>query len=257
MFPIRDHNPSRGTPWVTWGLIALNVAVFLSYWGLFAQPARLAGFFELWALEPAEIATGRSWPSLLSYMFLHGGLLHLAGNMLFLFIFGDNLEDAFGHVGYLAFYLASGIGAGLIQVLADPASGVPVVGASGAIAGVMGAYLLLFPRARVDMVFLIVVVPVFFTLPAATMLILWFVLQLVAGLGGAEAGVAYWAHAGGFVVGAALAAPWWLARGGPAFWARTHGHPPHPETRWRTSSIPAAGRRRVGRPPVRRGPWGS
>jgi membrane associated rhomboid family serine protease len=256
MIPIRDHNPARGTPWVTWGLIAANVAIFLAYWGLFAQPFRIAALFGTFGLEPAEVAAGRAPVTALTYMFLHGGVMHLLGNMLFLYIFGDNLEAAFGRLRFLAFYLASGIGAGLVQVLADPASTVPIVGASGAIAGVMGGYLLLFPRARIDMLVLLVVVPLFLTVPAAVVLILWFGLQMLGGLGG-DGGIAWWAHAGGFVIGGALALPWWLARGGPAFWAASHGRPPNPEaTAWRRSRIPAAGRRRLGTGPRRRGPWG-
>ena len=151
-------------------------------------------------------------------MFLHGGLLHLAGNMLFLWIFGDNMEDEMGHVGYLLFYLASGIGAGMAHVLAAPYSAVPTVGASGAIAGVMGGYLLLFPKARVDILFIFIVFFRIFTIPAWIMLALWFGLQIFGGAGANpdEGGVAYWAHAGGFVVGALLTLPVFFRKGGPA-----------------------------------------
>lgn len=146
MFPLRDHNPSGRTPYVTWALIALNIIVFLSYATMFDTPAKIDGFFAQWALIPARISAGQGYETLITSMFLHGGLMHIAGNMLFLWIFGDNLEDEMGHFGYLVFYLLSGIGAGLAQYIAAPYSPVPMVGASGAIAGVMGGYLLLFPR---------------------------------------------------------------------------------------------------------------
>jgi membrane associated rhomboid family serine protease len=248
VFPIRDHNPSEKTPWVTWALIVLNVAIFLSYQPLFQSERALMAFYLEWGLVPAKISAGGDWLGFLTSQFLHGGWMHLLGNMLFLWIFGDNMEEEFGHVPYLGFYLASGVGAGLWQVLAEPASFVPMVGASGAIAGVMGGYLLLFPRARVDVLLIIVffirIVPV----PAWAMLGLWFGFQIFGGFT-AQAGVggvAYWAHAGGFLVGLALTLPLWLRRGGPAYWRLTDGHPPHPEANYRTvrSSIPRAGRRR-------------
>ncbi len=181
-------------------------------------------------------------------MFLHGGWLHLGGNMLFLFIFGDNLEDAFGHLGFGLFYLASGVLAALAQVAPDPGSTVPMVGASGAIAGVMGAYLLLYPRARVDVLFIIVILIRIVPLPAWVMLGLWFGMQALGGFYAdrGSGGVAYLAHLGGFAAGAALALPWWLRRGGPGFWRRLHGVPPHPAAgpRLRPSPIPKVRRRR-------------
>jgi membrane associated rhomboid family serine protease len=249
MFPIRDHNPSERTPFVTYTLIAINVLVFASYFGLFADEARLAAFLDRWALIPARLAAGEGYVTLVTSMFLHGGLMHLLGNMLFLWIFGDNLEDFFGHLGFLAFYLACGIAAALAQALPEPGSTVPMVGASGAIAGVMGGYLLLFPRARVDVLVILVVFIRTVTLPAWVMLGLWFALQAVSGyfsLGLAGGGVAYLAHAGGFVAGLILTLPWWLGSGGPGFWARTHGHPPHPATpvRRRETTIPTVRRRR-------------
>lgn len=228
MFPLRDHNPSERTPFVTYALIAANVAVFLASWPLFSDPRAVAWFFEVWGLVPAG-----AWdrPSgFVTSMFLHGGLLHLGGNMLFLWIFGDNLEDEMGHLGFLGFYLASGVGAALWQVLADPGSLVPMVGASGAIAGVMGGYLLLFPKARVDILIILIFIFRVIPVPAWLMLGLWFGLQLFNGFGATpgSGGVAYWAHAGGFIVGLALTLPLWLRLGGPAFWNRTHGLPPHP-----------------------------
>lgn len=246
MFPIRDHNPSNITPLVTYSLIAINVIVFVATAGALADPRAAYVLLDAWALVPAEFAAEPL--TLLSSMFLHGGILHLAGNMLFLFIFGDNLEEELGRLGFFGFYLASGFGAALAQVVADPASTVPMVGASGAIAGVMGGYLLLFPRARVDVLVILVVIFRVVPVPAWLMLGFWFVLQLGGGAmtptqGG---GVAYWAHAGGFAVGLALMIPAWLGRGGPRFWRQTHGHPAHPPAHYklRETSIPAAGRRR-------------
>ncbi len=248
MIPIRDHNPSRRTPWLTWALIAVNVVVFVGTLPYFENERRLYVFFLEWGLVPARVMAGTGWETFVTSMFLHGGWLHLAGNMLFLWIFGDNLEDEMGRPGFLLFYLASGLGAGLLQIAADPLSRVPMVGASGAIAGVMGGYLLLFPRARVDILIIILVFVRILPVPAWAMLGLWFVLQLVNGLAdpGGFGGVAHWAHAGGFVVGVVLALPLFLRLGGPAFWRRTHGAPPHPETQYRLSRhrIPKVPRRR-------------
>ncbi|MBK1635148.1 rhomboid family intramembrane serine protease [Rhodovulum adriaticum] len=246
MFPLRDHNPSERTPYVTYALIAVNVIVFLSYWPLFSDPPGLESFFFRWGLVPAALSAGQQPAGLVTSMFLHGGLLHLAGNMLFLWIFGDNLEDEMGHTGFALFYLASGLAAGLGQYLSAPNSLVPMVGASGAIAGVMGGYLLLFPRARVDILFIFVFIFKVIPVPAWLMLGAWFGLQVLAGSGAdaAEAGVAHWAHAGGFVAGLVLTLPLWLRRGGTAYWARNHGHPPHPEIAYRRSPIPTVRRRR-------------
>ncbi|MBN2906895.1 MAG: rhomboid family intramembrane serine protease [Rhodobacteraceae bacterium] len=246
MFPLRDHNPSARTPYVTYALIAANVIVFLAYWPLFSDPRAVQAFFMTWALVPAEISNGSQMHGLLTSMFLHGGPIHLAGNMLFLWIFGDNLEDEFGHLKFLGFYLASGLAAGLAQYGIAPDSMVPMVGASGAIAGVMGGYLLLFPKARVDVLFIIVIVFRVIPVPAWLMLGVWFALQLFSGASAApgDGGVAYWAHSGGFVAGVAMTLPLWLRLGGTGYWARTHGHPPHPEMRYRPSTIPTVRRRR-------------
>ncbi|MBF9031340.1 rhomboid family intramembrane serine protease [Rhodobacterales bacterium HKCCE3408] len=265
MFPIRDHNPSDRTPVVTWALIAVNVVVFLLYYPQMAGDERaLMGFFDAWALVPAEVARGIDTHTLVTSMFLHGGWMHLLGNMLFLYIFGDNVEDLLGHVGFLAFYLACGVAAALGQTFVDPASGVPVVGASGAIAGVMGGYLLMFPRARIDILIILVVIFRIVTVPAWIMLGLWFLIQVTSGVAtdAAGGGIAYWAHAGGFIAGAALLMPVWLRRGGPAWWARTHGLPPHAEAHY--SRVPTVRQRpagaitrvpRVGRRTGGRGPW--
>ena len=245
MFPIRDHNPSEGRPLVTWLLIVANILVFLSYAGALGDPRLLASVWDDWALIPAEVVAGDDRFTVLTSMFLHGGWLHLAGNMLFLWVFGDNLEDEMGHLGFLAFYLASGVAAALAQIASDPATGVPMVGASGAVAGVMGGYLLLFPKAKVDVLFIIVILIRIIPIPAWIVLGAWFALQVASGAmtpteGG---GVAYWAHAGGFLAGLALTLPVFLARGGPAFWRRTNGHPPHPEAAYAPSRIPAVPKR--------------
>ncbi len=244
MFPIRDHNPSGRTPYVTWVLIGINVAVFLSYVPLFDDPRALNGFFFEYAAIPARITSGEGFTTLFSSMFLHGGWMHLIGNMLFLFIFGDNVEDEMGHLPYLGFYVGTGVIAGLIHVASAPYSTVPTVGASGAIAGVMGGYLLLFPKARVDILLILIVIFRIFPIPAWIMLGVWFALQFFGGLSANpdEGGVAYWAHAGGFVAGAVLTLPLWLKRGGPGFWQRTHGHPPHPEATYSRSRIPKISR---------------
>ncbi|MEM9710109.1 MAG: rhomboid family intramembrane serine protease [Pseudomonadota bacterium] len=247
MFPIRDHNPSERTPFVTYALIATNVLVFLSYFGLFSEPRALAAFYTTWGLVPANL--GEAPGTVITSMFLHGGLMHLGGNMLFLWIFGDNLEDEMGHGPFLGFYLLGGIGAALAQVVVDPGSNIPVVGASGAVAAVMGGYLLLFPKARVDVFIFLVIIIRILPLPAWIMLGLWFGLQLVNGVasGAAEGGgVAYWAHAGGFLVGALMVFPLWRRRGGPAYWDRTEGHPPHPDAKYRfvKSQVPRVVRRR-------------
>ena len=236
MFPIRDHNPSERTPYVTTGLIFLNVVMFLLTmpWAL-----GMTGLWDRLALYPVAVVHGQYLWGLITHMFLHAGLMHIAGNMLFLWIFGDNLEDQMGHLGFLIFYLACGLAAAGAQIAVNPSEGVPMVGASGAIAGVMGGYLLLFPKARVDVLAIIIVIIKIFTIPAWVMLGVWFVLQLFGGfsLMGGD-GVAYWAHAGGFVAGVVLALPLFFRRGGTVFWDRTHGHPPHPPIDYHRSRIP-------------------
>ncbi|WP_417723445.1 rhomboid family intramembrane serine protease [Salipiger sp.] len=248
MFPIRDHNPSGRTPYVTYALILANVGIFVSYWGLFSNPRALNAFFADYALIPALVTQGDGVTGLLTSMFLHGGLTHLAGNMLFLFIFGDNIEDEMGHVRYLGFYLACGLIAGLAQVVSGPLSPVPTVGASGAIAGVMGGYLLLYPRARVDIFIFLIVFFKILPIPAWLLLAVWFGLQIYGGFGAraGDGGVAYWAHAGGFIAGLALTVPAWLRKGGPAYWRRTDGHPPHPAGQYDSARthIPRTGRRK-------------
>jgi len=246
MFPIRDHNPSTKVPYVTYALIATNVLVFLSYWSLFSDDRALLEFYSNWALVPGWASNGQNTYTFLTSTFLHGGFLHLAGNMLFLWIFGDNLEEELGHVGFLLFYLAAGIGANVLHVLSAPDSMVPLVGASGSIAGVMGAYLLIYPRAKVDVLFIFVIFFKVWSIPAWIMLGVWFVLQLVNGAGSdaSVGGVAYWAHVGGFLIGLVLALPVWLRRGGPGYWNRNHGQPNHPATEYSATKIPVVRRTR-------------
>ena len=247
MFPIRDHNPSERTPYVTYALIAANVLIYLYGLAALQTDQAINQFYYDYAMIPARISAGENYISLLTSIFLHGGFMHLAGNMLFLFIFGDNMEDEMGHLPFLLFYLLSGLGADLAQFATEPYSTIPTVGASGAIAGVMGGYLLLFPKARVDILLFIIIYVRIFPIPAWIMLGLWFGLQLLNGLGAdaSQGGVAYWAHAGGFVIGLALTVPLWLRRGAAGFWRRTDGHPPHPEATYPAikSRIPVVRRR--------------
>jgi membrane associated rhomboid family serine protease len=205
MFPLADVIPSRRTPVVTIGLIALNSLAF--FFELTLSEPELQRFVQLYGVVPDDF----SWLSVLTSMFLHGGWLHVLGNMLYLWIFGDNVEDRLGHVGYLLFYLFCGAAAAMGQALTQPYSSVPMIGASGAIAGVMGAYFVLFPYSRVlTAIFLFV----FFDLveiPAIFFLGIWFLMQFFSGIGSigaaeAAAGVAFWAHVVGFIVGALGAA---------------------------------------------------
>lgn len=248
MFPIKDHNPSQTRPVVTITLIVANILVFISYWSISSDPAALANFYQNWAMIPARVSSGDGWFTVFSSIFIHGGWMHLGGNILFLWIFGDNLEDEFGHVGFLAFYLACGALANFAQIAADPGSFIPTVGASGAIAGVMGGYLLLFPKARVDVLFIFIVFFKVFPVPAWVMLGFWFALQLISGIGSdvAGGGVAYWAHAGGFLAGFLLTFPLWLKRGGAHFWRQNQGQPPHAEAQYELtqSRIPRIRRKR-------------
>lgn len=246
MFPIRDHNPSERTPIVTYVLLAVNILVFL---GQLSMEQRAENLFILeYGMIPARLAAGEGYHTLITSQFLHGGFMHLAGNMLYLWIFGDNLEDELGHIPFLIFYLASGIGAALIQAAPDLSSVVPMVGASGAIAGVMGGYLLFFPKARVDVLIIFVFFFKVFPVPAWIMLGLWFGLQALNSFGGPlqGGGVAYLAHVGGFVVGLLWVTPKWLREGGTAFWQRTQGHPPHPEAKYQLSKsrVPVVKRKR-------------
>jgi len=218
MIPLRDHNPTRTVPFVTVALIAANLAVFLYQLNVMAQGEQVfLRFVYQMAMFPAKVSHdfgADAVRSIFTSMFLHGGLLHIGGNMLYLWVFGNNIEDSMGHFRFLVFYTLCGYVAAFGHVLAAPDSQVPTMGASGAIAGVLGAYLLLFPRARID-----TWVPVWWLflttieVPAYFFLVFWFILQLLNGLpalafdaverGG---GVAWWAHIGGFVAGLALVA---------------------------------------------------
>lgn len=203
MFPIGDDNSGRhATPVVTFVLIAINVVVFL---------LQLNGgddFIRQWAFIPARFSADpvSTAPTLLTAMFMHGGWMHLAGNMLYLWIFGDNVEDRFGKVGFLVFYLLSGVAATMAQYVVSPGMTIPNLGASGAIAGVLGAYILMFPKAMVNVAIGYAVV----AMPALIVLGFWIALQIFSGVGSiAETnantgGVAYMAHVGGFVAGLAL-----------------------------------------------------
>ena len=202
MIPLRDIIPSRTTPVVTVALIAINVLVFIFELSL----GRGVDAFTLsFGLVPAAF----SWVTVFTSMFLHGGLLHVAGNMLYLWIFGDNVEDRMGHGRFLVFYLLCGVAAALAQTMTAPDSLVPMLGASGATAGVMGAYFVLYPKSRI-----VSLVPLFFffqiiEVPAILFLGIWFLMQFVNGLGSivtvaggqSAGGVAFWAHVAGFVAG--------------------------------------------------------
>lgn len=213
MIPLRDSVRSGRTPYVNIGLILINVVVFIQQ--LWLQPYQLNQIYYNFGVIPAEVVnvfyTGTSIGQLavtfVTSTFMHGGWFHLIGNMLYLWIFGDNIEDQLGHVKYLFFYLLAGLAGGIAHVLANPASTIPVIGASGAVAGVLGAYVLSFPRSRV-----LALVPVLFFLtvievPAIIFIVAWFVIQVfngVAFLGGTANAVAWWAHIGGFLAGAGL-----------------------------------------------------
>ena len=222
MIPLRDDNPSAITPFLTWGLIAACVLVFLWQASLGPREGQ-AAVYALGAI-PAVLLEGASLPpeivlvppvaTVFTSMFLHGGWMHLIGNMLYLWIFGDNVEDSMGHGRFAAFYLLCGVAAVAAQSLPDTASVVPMIGASGAISGVLGAYLLLYPHARV-----LVLIPLgFFSriiyLPAGIVLVLWFALQLLSSLAAPPGGggIAFGAHIGGFVAGLALI-PFFRRRG--------------------------------------------
>ena len=248
MFPIRDHNPSRNPAFVTYMLMGINVAVFLAMVPGFAPDADIARLYANWAFIPARLSSGDGFLTLVTSQFLHGGFMHLAGNMLFLFVFGDNMEDEMGALPFLGFYLASGVAAALAQYAGAPMSPIPMVGASGAIAGVMGGYLLLFPRARVDVLVIFVIFFKVFPIPAWIVLGIWFVIQVASGVGTPAdvGGVAFLAHAGGFVAGLAMTLPLFKRLGGMTFWSRHGGTPPHPQTHYRfhESRVPIVRRRK-------------
>ena len=218
MIPLKDKNPTHRVPVVNIALIIANAAIFLYEVSL---GPRIEQFLLTFGVVPSDIVesftSGRfrigAVSPFFTSMFLHGGWLHLAGNMLYLWVFGDNVEDKLGHGRYLVFYVVCGLAASLLHVFIAPSSSMPTVGASGAISGILGAYLLMFPRARV-----VTVIPIFFflqvaELPALVVLGFWFVMQFFNGLislgyeTGGMGGVAWWAHVGGFVAGLILILP--------------------------------------------------
>jgi membrane associated rhomboid family serine protease len=217
LIPLRDTIPHRHAPVMTWALIGINVAVFL--YELSLPPEDLERFIYLFGIVPARyshpewahwvgLRVDDYWP-FLTCMFLHGGWLHIIGNMWSLWIFGDNVEDVMGPWRFLIFYLLTGLAAGLTHYFLNIHSVVPTVGASGAIAGVLGAYFVLFPRSQILVVVPIFFFPFFFQLPAVTYLLFWFLSQIlggaVAGLSSSQvSGIAFWAHVGGFVAGIVL-----------------------------------------------------
>ncbi|MDX1970310.1 MAG: rhomboid family intramembrane serine protease [Planctomycetaceae bacterium] len=256
MIPLRDDIPTRCVPFINYGLIVACVLVYLLEatspdggerivfeYGMI--PGRVTGQSAAATLRIPDPERGiireidappsavAPWATMLTCMFLHGGLMHLAGNMLFLYIFGDNVEDRYGHFGYLLMYLVSGLAAGVLHIVTGPGSEIPTVGASGAIAGVMGAYLLMFPHARVMTLIPLGVFTQLVAVPAPFLLGIWFLMQLFSAAGGAmEAeGVAFWAHVGGFVAGLVLT--WLLCQAGSL----------QPEREFR--HVPAWQRRRV------------
>ncbi len=210
MIPLRDDRPTRTFAFVTVALILLNTIVFVHELSL-GNPDRVEAFFATFSLTPAHLTQSPSPDSYLTVftsMFLHGGWMHIIGNMLYLWIFGRNVEDSVGHFKFIVFYLLCGVAAAAAQVAIAPDSTVPMIGASGAISGVLGAYLLLFPRARVLVLFPIWIFWRVFYVPALLLLAVWFAMQLLSGLVvlGADTGggVAFWAHVGGFIAGMLL-----------------------------------------------------
>ncbi|HEX3809103.1 MAG TPA: rhomboid family intramembrane serine protease [Rhizomicrobium sp.] len=214
MIPISDDNPSITRPYVNWALIALCIGVFLWELSLGQGGADAAGdlygFAPASLLHPTKVARlpGELPPYLTIFtsMFLHGGLLHIAGNMLYLWIFGNNIEDAMGHVKYLVFYLLCGIAAAVSFAAMDPASHMPMIGASGAISGVLAAYVLLFPRARVTVIIPLGIIFYPIAISAVWVVGVWFILQLVSAAlsDPSQPGTAWWAHVGGFALGLVL-----------------------------------------------------
>ncbi|MSQ15309.1 MAG: rhomboid family intramembrane serine protease [Dehalococcoidia bacterium] len=217
MIPISDTGVSRHRlPYVNVALLAINAIVFL--YELTLGDRSLFQFYMAYGVVPIELTTGRDipplgppelWMNIFSSMFIHGGWLHFGGNMLYLWVFGDNVEDTFSHLGYLVFYLFAGVVATLAQVYTNPLSTVPAIGASGAIAGVLGAYLVLFPKAKVNTLIILFYFVRMQPLPAILVLGFWIVTQVFSGVAslGASTGIAYFAHIGGFVAGVILAVP--------------------------------------------------
>lgn len=212
MIPIRDTLPSRCVPVATYLIMGINALVFLAQFGMGSEADR---FIYIYGLVPAKFTLPAIselfsfWGALLSfftYMFLHGGFWHFIGNMWFLYLFGDNVEDHLGSFRFAGFYILCGIASALLHFSLNPVSTVPTIGASGAIAGVMGAYFILYPRARVLTLIPIIIIPWFIELPAFIFLGLWFLMQFfnAAGSTSGGSGIAWWAHVGGFIAGIIL-----------------------------------------------------
>ncbi|MGQ9368560.1 rhomboid family intramembrane serine protease [Azospirillum sp. ST 5-10] len=259
-FPLYDDNPTRRFPAVTLAIVALCVLVFawqftlgpraeaLAVFSYGLVPALLFGYAEL----PPQVAAVPPWATVVTSLFLHGGFLHLGGNMLYLWIFGNNVEDSMGRGRFVLFYLLCGVAAALAQSLAAPQSEVPMIGASGAIGGVLGAYLVLHPRANVRVLLWIVIFVTLVNVPAVIVLGVWFLGQILSGMatptGGG--GVAFWAHVGGFIAGVVLIP--FFRRRDVGLWQPAHSRafttlPPSSALR-RRGSVPDAGDRRR--------PWG-
>jgi membrane associated rhomboid family serine protease len=259
MFPIRDDNPHFLTPYATYTIIALNAAAWALFQGLGSEPALSRSVCTL-GLIPGEllgtlgagtrfpisqqahcvISGGPAWYTAITSMFMHGGWLHILSNMWFMWIFGNNVEDSMGHLRFVLFYLLCGLAAAALQVASNPGSGIPMVGASGAIGGVMGAYVLLYPRVHVHLLIFLGFFVTTVAVPAIFMLGYWFLLQLIGGFGSIGAtggGVAFWAHIGGFVAGAALI----LLFRDPKLVAR------HPYYGWQSRRAPTRSWRKIDR----------
>jgi membrane associated rhomboid family serine protease len=264
-FPIRDDNPHNITPIVTWGLIAVCAVTFLWQQGLDGQAAQLAilsygiipaDLFGTAQLDPM-IAPLPAWMTIFTAMFLHGGWMHLIGNMLYLWIFGDNVEASMGRLRFLMFYLGCGLAAALTQSIAAPESTVPMIGASGAVAGVLGAYLILHPFANIRVLLWLIIFITMINVPAWIVLGLWFLGQLIsqAGATPGQPGVAFLAHIGGFIAGVLLifklrlpGVPVFGRRASRAFAVETR----RTSARRKGGSVPRAGSTRSGP----KGPWG-
>jgi len=246
MFPIRDDNPQIGTPIATYCLIGLNVLAWFFLQG-FGSDEMLRDSVCHYGLIPGDLflqsgvdslngsrvcsAVG-GWSGVLSSMFMHGSWMHIIGNMWFLWIFGDNVEDSMGSLRFAVFYLLCGFAASAAQILSDTASLIPMVGASGAIGGVMGAYIVLFPRVKVHILLILVIIFTTIRVPAIAMLGYWIVLQVLGGvssMGATGGGTAFWAHVGGFVAGAALV---WVFKDNELLLN-------HPHFGWRKKQAPA------------------
>jgi rhomboid family protein len=226
MFPIKDDNPTILTPVVTIGIIVVNVVVWLLVQQMGSEPGLSQSVCQLGLIPgeflhrlpsgtqvpmgpdvTCELSGGATWYTPLTSMFMHGGWLHLIGNMWFLWVFGNNIEDSMGHFRFLIFYLLCGLLAAGTQVAVQPSSAIPMVGASGAISAVMGAYIVLYPRVKVHMLIFLGIFVTTIKVPAVYMLGYWFFLQIIGGipaLASESGGVAFWAHAGGFIAGAIL-----------------------------------------------------